>query len=163
MKIESDSNETNETVDTESGEAENSETKDTVDNETSEAESKGPLQLETLDFTDFSNWRSGIYHWNTGKYMEYSTRICLVDYVTFSGDSYQAQISDTSFKMLIRELDENGNFIKSTTLSNGMNFMPQANTIYLAIGIYRDAEYGLNFEEYRNMFEAGFYAKLVAQ
>ena len=126
-------------------------------------EENGGLQLETLDFADFNNWRSGIYHWSTGKYMAYTQRICLIDYVTFSGKSYKAQISNPVFKLLVRELDADGNFIKTTTLTNGATFVPQDRTVYLGICLYRDAENGLTYESYRNMFQSGFYAKMVTK
>ena len=120
-------------------------------------------KVEDVDFSDFSNWRSGCYSWATGKYIGYNARICLKDYVTYSGNTYKVHITDTAYQILIRELDSNKNFIKSNTLANGDSFTPESRTKYLAIGIYKETgESGLTYNAYKSKFENGFVAELIS-
>lgn len=118
--------------------------------------------VEDIDFTDFSNWRSGYYHQYTGKYAGYSTRICLNDYVTFRNEEYEVSINTSGYHMLIREMDENLKLIKSYDLADGKTYTPSADTMYLAISIYKLSESGVTYATFKNLFANGFEAKLVA-
>lgn len=119
--------------------------------------------VENVDFSDFSNWKSGCYNWTNGKYMEYDSRLCLNDYVTFNGSTYRIHIADTNFRVLIRELGSSKNYIKSNTLANGDIFTPSNATRYLAISIYRNSwEAGLNYDAYKSRFAKGFVAELIS-
>lgn len=119
------------------------------------------ISVETVDFSDFSNWRSGGYYYSNGKYVSNSNRLCLIDYVTFSNSKYKAHISSSEYKMLIRELDINKNLVTSVELTNGQEYEPKAKTVYLAIGIYRYVgEHNANYKNYTNLFNNGFIAEL---
>lgn len=119
-------------------------------------------RVEEIDFMDFSNWRSGVYYHTNGKYMENRYRICLNDYVTFSSDKYKAQITDSSFRILVRELNAAKSFLRTVTLSNGQEYEPGSNTVYLAISIYKavGSEGSMSYETYESKFANGFTAKL---
>lgn len=118
--------------------------------------------VENIDFANITNWRSGHYSLQTGLYQSYSTRVCLIDYVTFADSQYKVSITDKNYNMLIRELDSNKKFIKSNNLPSGSTFTPTTNTKYLAIGIYRSAgESGITYNTYKTMFANGFVAKLT--
>lgn len=118
--------------------------------------------VETVDFSDFSNWRSGYYHWASGKYTENELRICLNDYVTFSGSEYRVHITNSSYRMLIREMDVNKKFIASYELSNGKEYSPSERTKYLAISIYKaDGEKNMSYDAFQSLFKKGFVAELV--
>lgn len=119
--------------------------------------------VEDIDFSDFSNWRSGVYFFTTGKYVANNQRLCLKDYVKFNSTKYKVHISNSEYKLLIRELDCNKNYITSYQLANGQVYKPGAKAVYLAIGIYRYAgEYGINYSTYKSLFNKGFVAELVS-
>ena len=128
-----------------------------------QAETKSTQYVETIDFADFSNWRSGVYSFTTGTYAANNQRLCLNDYVKFKGTKYKVHISNGEYRLLIRELDGNKNYINSYQLSNGQEYKPGTRAVYLAIGIYRYAgEHGINYTAYKNLFQKGFTAELIA-
>ena len=117
--------------------------------------------VEKIDFKDFSNWRSGMYELYAGKYVSYSTRICLNDYATVDGGEFKVVITDGRFHLLIRELNKSKGFIKSCDLTNGMVYTPSSNAAYLGISIYKSGgESGVTYSTYKNLFANGFYAGL---
>lgn len=119
--------------------------------------------VENIDFSNFSNWRSGVYSFTTGAYEANNQRLCLNDYVQFKGTKYKIHISNSEYRLLIRELDCNKNYITSYQLSNGQEYKPGTRAVYLAIGIYRYAgEHGINYTTYKNLFNNGFVAELVS-
>ncbi len=131
------------------------------ENEETGAAEEQVVSVENIDFRDFANWRTGIYNWTNGKYMTYKERICLNDYVTFEHQIYRVAVSESNYSILIRELDANYNFIKSSNLKNGELFIPGSATKYLAISVYKsDNEHGMSFARYKELFETGFYAEL---
>jgi len=115
---------------------------------------------DILDFdpSDLSNWKTGLYNWTTGEYTSYPTRICLNEYKTFSDTLYTFEISDSGFKILIRELDVDKKFISTTTISNLGVFKPKSNTKYLAVSLYHPSEVSmkLTFDSYKILFANGF-------
>ena len=119
--------------------------------------------VENTDFTDFSNWRTGYYHYSTGKYASYSSRICLNDYVTFENDEYVVSINKSGYHLLIREMDENMKFIKSSNLTDGETYTPNTNAEYLGISVYKLSESGVTYTTFKNLFANGFEAKLVTK
>ncbi len=113
-------------------------------------------KAEDIDFDDFSNWRSGMYHWTTGKYTTYNTRVCLNDYVTMGNSKYTVYSSDTAYHVLIRQLDSDKKFLKSSDLKNDQEFTPLNNTQYLAISIYRaSGEKNLSYDKIKEAFANG--------
>ncbi len=136
-------------------ETEGTESEDNISNEKT---------VEAWDFRNFANWQTGMYHYSTGKYCTYAERICLVDYLEFEGESYVANISNSTYKLLVRELDENQKFIKSVTLADGASYTPSSGAKYLAISLYNATnDWGMNYTKYQQMFAEGFYAELVAK
>lgn len=128
-----------------------------------QAETTSTQYVENIDFSDFSNWRSGVYSFTTGVYAANNQRLCLNDYVKFKGTKYKVHISNSEYRLLIRELDSNKNYINSYQLSNGQEYKPGTRAVYLAIGIYRYAgEHGINYTTYKNLFSNGFVAELVS-
>ena len=119
------------------------------------------MTVETINFKDFSNWRTGMYHYSTGKYCVWPTRVCLNDYVTVDGGEYRVSVKDSDYHLLIRELDKNKVFIKSNDLANGQLFKPSTNTAYLGISIYKTIyESSMSYDVYKTLFTKGFYAGL---
>lgn len=108
--------------------------------------------IEMCDLTDINNWRTGTYTWSDGTYASYSSRICLKDYKTFKSASFQILISDTAYKVLVRELDKNKKFIQSVTLADGDTYIPSAGTAFLGISLYNsENEWSVSFNSYKNM------------
>lgn len=113
--------------------------------------------IQDLDYNIFTNWRSGCYHWETGRYMEYPSRLCLNDYLMCkSGIKYTVTFSDTNYRALIRELDVNYKFLGSYVLQSTENITTKADTYYLAIGIYNPNNSKLTYVDYNNLFSNGF-------
>ncbi len=105
------------------------------------------------------------HSWNAvyldGQYGEYSARICLNDYVdAFSETPLTVKISEENFRILVRELDVNGKFIKSVTLKDGDTYIPSANASTLGISVYCVVWTTLNYEKYMQKFDNGFEATL---
>lgn len=117
--------------------------------------------IEDSNMDDLNSWMSGIYNWTDGTYTTNTARICLTEYKTFKNKNYTVEISDASYKMIIRELDSNHKFIKSVTLATGNDYVPSASAVYLAVGIYNASnEWGISYSKYETMFANGFYARL---
>lgn len=116
---------------------------------------------DVYNMTDKNNWRYGYYNYYDGQYGEYSARICLNDYVdAFSETPLTVKISEENFRILVRELDVNGKFIKSVTLKDGDTYIPSANASTLGISVYCVVWTTLNYEKYMQKFDNGFEATL---
>lgn len=112
-------------------------------------------KLSEVNFSDVASWRSGHYDWTTGKYGNYKGRMCLTDYVLpESGKTYVVNVPN-SYHMLIRELDKDGKFLKSSNLANKATFTPVANCYKLAISIYNPSTANVSFDTYKNLIKNG--------
>lgn len=137
----------------------------TIDNSTSTNDTvtiidKGTYVQELVFWNNFDLWRSGNYNYATGVYQAYSTRICLKDYYEVSPSTkYNIILSDSSTNMLIRELDENKNFIDSYNLKDSASFITASNAKYLGISLYHPVnEYSWTYEKYKTTFSTdGFF------
>jgi hypothetical protein len=113
--------------------------------------------IQDVNYNIFSNWRSGCYHWQTGIYMEYPSRLCLNDYVICKGGvKYTITFSDINYRALIRELDVNYKFLGSYVIPSTETFTTKINTHYLAIGIYHPNNSKMTYTDYSNLFSEGF-------
>lgn len=121
------------------------------------------MAVETINFRDFSNWRSGNYNCSTGKYVANAARLCLNDYVSVNSSEYIVRVSNSEYHLLIRELDANKKMVKSYDLINGKAYIPSANASYLGISIYNaKSSSGITYTTYSQLFANGFYAGLEA-
>lgn len=117
--------------------------------------------IESLNLSDFSNWRTGYYDWQTGLYQAMTSRICLLDYVTFKGKSYKISI-DNQYHILIRELDKNKKFLASYELTDGQFYIPSERAEYLAVSLYRyDNQYSIKYNTYKQLFDNGFHIQIT--
>ncbi|SFK75302.1 Transglutaminase-like superfamily protein [Lachnospiraceae bacterium KH1T2] len=134
---------------------------DTADEQKEEKE----WNLDTIELADFTNWTEGCYSWTDGKVLQgYEYRLRLSEYVEFNNNSYYVSISDGNYAVLVREIDENGKLVKSSTLKDESVYEPAEAAKYLAIGIYntkKDKE--MNYEKYRELFENGFSVKFTVK
>lgn len=119
-------------------------------------ESSTPNTVTTY-WNDITYWRSGLYSWIDGAYLEYPSRICLKDYIECSPDTtYTGIISDDSYRLLIRQLDKDNAFITSNILANNAQVVTADNCMYLAISIYSPSmDNKLKYADYEQLFEAG--------
>ena len=121
-------------------------------------------EIDTLNFRDFSNWKSGNYNWTSGAYETYPARLCLDNYITAKPSTiYKVTISNISYRILIRALDSNHTFISSFDLSTNGTFTTPANTVYLAISIYNPSLSTLTYDSYKDLFESGFQVDMIKQ
>lgn len=121
-------------------------------------------EIDTINLRDFSNWRSGNYNWTSGAYEVYPTRLCLNNHITGKPNTtYKVTISNTSYRVLIRALDNNHIFISSFDLANNGTFITSSNTSYLAISIYNPTLSTLTYDTYKNLFERGFKVDITKQ
>lgn len=124
--------------------------------------SPAPAFNDIYNMSDFSNFRYGYYNYYDGKYGEYSGRICLKDYeAAYTGATYTAICLDDRFQILVREIDANGKMIASHSLKNGDKFTPIENTVKLGISIYRSDFAGISYEQYKSLYDSGFYTILA--
>ena len=112
-------------------------------------------KLNEVNFSDVASWRSGHYDWTTGKYESYNGRICLTNYVLpESGKIYVVNVP-SNYNMLIRELDKDGKFLRSSNLANQATFTPVANCYKLGISIYNPSNSNVSFNTYKNLIKNG--------
>lgn len=110
---------------------------------------------------NINNYRAGHYNYTDGKYTSYAGRICLNDYVDVIKDtSFKANITGPTYKILVREMDANGKFIKTVILSNTSIYTPSENATKLGLSIYNAANSNISMEDYKEMFASGFEARL---
>ena len=125
---------------------------------------EGIGSIETCDLSNFDNWRTGCYSYVNGAYEGNSKRICLKEYKTFAAKSFKAEISQSKYKLLIRELDKNGSFIQTATVANADTYKPSSSAKYLAISLYDSSweESKKTYEVFKSLFAAGLTVKLTA-
>lgn len=83
------------------------------------------------------------------------------DYVDVIKDtSFKANITGPTYKILVREMDANGKFIKTVILSNTSIYTPSENATKLGLSIYNAANSNISMEDYKEMFASGFEARL---
>ena len=141
-------------------ETSSSDTQTETENKSESIEQK-IYSAEAIDYKNFSNWRSGTYDYIKGQYCASKARICLNDYVTVNGGEYNVCVKNSSYCLLIRELDKNKTFIKSYALTDGKSYAPSTNTAYLGISIYKmNGESNVSYDTYKSLFANGFYAGL---
>ena len=112
-----------------------------------------PFQMLKID-----SWKSGDYHYSTGKYLTNANRICLKEEKKLvAGEKYTATVSDQSFHILVRIMDSDGKFIKSYNLSNRDSFCYEKEGYYARISIYNAVNSTIckSFEDYKKLFEKG--------
>lgn len=138
-------------------------TESTTEESTQESTSdKNETDKDTSEFEKL--WRTGCYSHTTGQYVaSTSGRICYTDYVeTDGGVTYTANISNSSYRLLIRELDKDYKFIASSNLADQKTFTTNAKTKYLGIGLYCPMNSSLTYEDYKALFANGFDAYLTS-
>ena len=112
-------------------------------------------KLSAVNFSDVASWRSGNYNYATGKYAKCNGRICLTDYVLpESGKTYVVNVPN-NYHMLIRELDKNGNFLKSYNLANKASYKPSSNCYKIGISIYNPSNSSVSFDTYKKLIKNG--------
>lgn len=114
----------------------------------------------------FSNWRSGDYTNTNGEYVTAIKRICLNKYVNSSPNiTYKSTISgNANYFIVVRELSEDMNYIKSTILGNNATLTTTNETKYLAIVLYNGtSESGITYSTYQTLFNSGFTVSLTQQ
>lgn len=123
-------------------------------------EASNDLKEETtsrLIWNDFSTWKSGQYHWITGKYIEYPSRICLTDYVTCnSNEEFVVIVNNPDLHLLVRQLDSSYNFISSHNLANGESFTTTQDCAFLAISLYSpNSDSSMTYSQFESLFANG--------
>lgn len=122
------------------------------------------VQNDEFGMTEFSNWKSGNYYYQTGLYKADATRICLNDYVAVSaGKSYVANVSDSNYHILVREMDVNNKLLNSYNLAGGDKFTTASSVSKIGISIYDAKSKTTSFDMYKTLFENGFKATLTLE
>ena len=112
--------------------------------------------LASMNWNSFSSWKSGCYDWYSGRYITYTSRICLTDYVPAKAlQSYRVNLSKGSCHMLVREMTAGKSFITSHNLTNGEIFETRSNTAYLAISLYMPNNSAATYATYKSLFANG--------
>lgn len=117
--------------------------------------------LDDCDMMDFSNWRSGCYDWENGKYFTCDSRICLRDYKKVKpGSCYYAATNDIDYQILVREMNQDGKMLVSHNLKDGDKLEIGDDTAYVGVGIYNAKGTAVKIKQYTQMFACGFAAVL---
>ena len=114
-------------------------------------------EMDTINLSDFDNWRSGQYSIVTGIYGSYASRICLNDYITVEpGVTYEVTISNSNYNLLFRALAADYTYISSYNIATGGSFIIPSHTAYLGISLYNaTSEIGLSYTTYSDLFASG--------
>lgn len=118
------------------------------------------------DYSDFSKWRTGCYYYTNGAYAQWQkTRICLKELEPCSSETvYAFWVSDSSYHILVREMDANRSFLKSHDLNSNERIKTLAETKYLAISLYSPSkDTSLTFADYETLFRSGFRMRTYTQ
>lgn len=130
-----------------------------VDNEEEIHNDDVIIDTDIFGMKKFSNWRSGNYSSNTGKYTNNSSRICLNDYAeVVPNQTYSVKISDSNYCVLVRLLDENNKMIRSFSVKDGGTFTIKENEIKAGISLYNCKNGSMMFDDYQQLFELEFYS-----
>ncbi len=114
------------------------------------------MNAQATDESFYNTWRVGNYTISNGKYEESSNRISYYDYVYVNGlDTLSVNISDSNYHVLLRELDENQKFVKSSELQSSTEYIVQQNTRFVGVTVYSPLNWNMNYEEYHNAFSNG--------
>lgn len=114
------------------------------------------LQPTGLIWNEAGYWRSGQYTMSNGTYQNYAGRICLTDYVSIEpNQNYEVMLSQSSWRMLVREMTSNKQFIMSHDLKAGDKLTTNAQTAYLAVSIYTPNNAAMTYQDYVKSFTSG--------
>lgn len=130
---------------------------DTIEKESSGTESdieENNSSDKIIDLGDFQQWRSGQYVSGSGKYKAFDARICLNDYLEINGNqTYIIHLSDLSYRLLIRVLDDKMTFMDSFDLQEGDTFTTPEAAKYVGISMYSTKVSGLSYDKFKELFE----------
>lgn len=107
------------------------------------------LPLENYDFNDFSNWISGDVSFKTGEEGINPDRLYSKEYIEVKpGTEYILTLNnktnegkDTYYKVVVREYDENGNYLTvsdSIRVTNGNAYVSSADARKVKVVLYQD-------------------------
>lgn len=126
-----------------------------------EAKKEQLMEEQGIYLSDFDNFRLGEYLYSDGTYRANINKICLKQYVKAdAGAKYQANISDSKYHILIRQLDKDKQIIDRANLADSDEFIVASNCCYLVIGIYNYSNSSATYEEYEQLYQSGFTASL---
>ena len=113
-------------------------------------------EIDIFDMLASDNWIEGTYLPNGAKIKNDSSKIRLKYMVDVNvGDVYTVNVSDTSFRVLIKAIDENGLIRGVYNMSNGDTLPIELGIIKLAISAYDSSNTDTNYEAYRNALNNG--------
>lgn len=121
-------------------------------------------QIDTFDFNNFANWRSGQYSMTTGAYETYSDRLALIDYITCKpSKTYMVNLSESTYSFIIRLMNKDKVFIKSIgAVNRGNTFTTTSDTVYVAVSLYTPYVGG-SYQEYQRLFANGLTLSIKEQ
>lgn len=99
----------------------------------------------SANFRIAENWSSGSYSTETGEYMIKQENVCYCSYITIDDSIYKVKLPNSSMKMRILEMNQNGEVIKSNELYAGESWKKDVGTSDIAVIVYRS---GLTYEEF---------------
>lgn len=126
------------------------------------------FKLNITEIKDFSNyiektnlanpglWRSGKFSLEKATHQLTTSAICLFEYKECKPNTeYIYSTSNDKFRLLVRELNDLNEVVKSSDLSNGQVLKTMETTTKVAISLYNPSNYSLNFSKFINEFENG--------
>ena len=112
--------------------------------------------LDVFDMLEKDNWIEGTFSPNGGNYSNDASKMCLKYYVDVNvGETYSLYSSDTSFRLLVKAIDENGLIRGVYNMSNGDTLPIELGITKLAISAYDSSNTKTNYEAYRNALNNG--------
>lgn len=106
-----------------------------------------------LDISSFSLWESGDYSETDGNPCINKRRLRYPEYIEKEYNDYNIKLSE-DFGLFVFEYDEQKNYIRNTTITEETTFVPQEQTKYFTMSLYRMySEKSLSYGQWKAIFE----------
>ena len=128
------------------------EKEDSISSDTEETVKRPEEDVFLLDMSFFTMWESGDYSEEDGTPCINKRRLRYPEYIEKEHDNYDIELSE-NFVLVVFEYDEQKNYIKNTTITEGTTFVPQEQTRYFTMSLHRMySEKSLSYGQWNAIF-----------
>lgn len=114
-----------------------------------------------LDMADYDLWESGEYAQDTGEKSAHRRRMRTPDPILMDYEEYYIELSE-DMRLIFFEYDNQLNYLRCSTLSNGDIFSPGKDTCWFTVTIYRTySEKSLSPGQWNKLFSKGLIINLI--
>lgn len=113
------------------------------------------IDMNSFNFSDSNNWRAGEYSSKTGEFGINPKKLATSYFLNVENDNstYMVDLDNGYLKMVITEMDSNGNVITKSELQSGQKWTRNSKTSYIGIHITSSKNY--EYADFKKLFENG--------